>query len=313
MSEPIGSRAQIGINVVLCAFSVLIITNSAKAQNRGVYPLGMSAINSGITPAPGFTYSNQLLFYSRDEAKDDDGNTIATGSNSVVMDMNTVTWVSNQTFLGGARYSASATFPFAKNDLTSDIHGNVSGGSGFADSYYLPLILSWSWERVAVKAMYGFLAPTGRFDANANNNVGSGYWTHTLSSGQTFYLTSDKLLSFSAFEMYEFHTTQEGTGIHPGDTFDLDYSLMWTVLTRESVRLQLGLGGYEARQITAKTGPGITPAISNERYAVNALGCAASVAFPKQKASITLRFFDEFADRSTFQGFSFQVAGTVSF
>ncbi|HEY4284295.1 MAG TPA: transporter [Chthoniobacterales bacterium] len=274
----------------------------------------MSTLNSGITPEPGFTYSNQLLFYSRDEAKDDNGNTLPiTGSNDVLMDLNTITWASKETFLGRARYSASATLPYAKNDLTSDIQGNISGGSGFADSYYLPLILGWSWDRVAVKAMYGFLAPTGRFDAGANNNVGSGYWTHTLSSGQTYYLTKDKFLIFSAFEMYEFHTTQEGTGIHPGDTFDLDYSLMRTVIAKTAFRLQIGLAGYEARQVTAKTGPGITSAMSDERYAVNAMGVAVNLAFPKQRTNVTLRFFEEFANRATFQGYSFQVAGAISF
>ena len=294
------------------AVSTLIAAIAAEAQNRGVYPLGMSAVNSGITPEPGFSYSNQFLLYSRDEAKDDNGNTIATGSNSVIMDLNTLTWVSKDTFLGGVRYSASATLPFAKNDLTSDIHGNISGGSGFADSYYLPAILSWSWDRVAVRAMYGFLAPTGRFHANANDNVGSGYWTHTLSSGQTYYLTKNKRLVFSAFEMYEFHTTQEGTDIHPGDTFDLDYSFMGTLVQTNNVRLQIGLAGYEARQVTAKTGPGISSAVSDERYAINALGFAVNLAFPKRRTNVTLKFFDEFANRSTFQGYSFQVAGGIT-
>lgn len=296
------------------AVSILIAAIPAQAQNRGVYPLGMSAVNSGITPGPGFSYSNQLLFYSRDEAKDDNGNTLPiTGNNSVIMDMNTLTWVSKEPVLWGARYSASATFPFAKNDLTSDIQGNISGGSGFADSYYLPLILGWTGERIAVRVMYGFLAPTGRFAAGANDNVGSGYWTHTLSTGQTFYLTKNKLLTFSAFQMYEFHTTQEGTGIHPGDTFDLDYSLMGTLLRTRALRLQIGLAGYEARQVTAKTGPGITSAMSNERYAVNALGLAVNVAFPKRRTNVILKFFDEFANRSTFQGYSFQVAGAITF
>ena len=41
-------------------------------------------------------------------------------------------------------------------------------------------------------AVYGFLAPTGRFEVTANDNVGSGYWTHAFSSGQTFFLTEDK-------------------------------------------------------------------------------------------------------------------------
>src|SRR5207253_7792843 len=218
----------------LLSAALFLAAIPAQAQNRGVYPLGMSAVNSGLTPEPGFSYSNQLLYYSRDKAKDDNGNTLPiAGNNFVIMDMNTLTWVSNQPILWGARYSASATFPFAKNDLTSDIQGNISGGAGFADSYYLPVILSWTKERIAVRFMYGFLAPTGRFAAEANDNVGSGYWTHTLSSGQTFYLTNNKVLSFSVFEMYEFHTTQEGTGVHPGDTFDLDYSLMGIIVRTE--------------------------------------------------------------------------------
>jgi hypothetical protein len=284
-----------------------------EAQNRGVYPLGLTAVNSGITPGPGFTYSNQLLFYARDQAKDDDGKTQPiTGSNTVVMDMNSFIWVSKLKVVG-ATYSATATLPFAKNDLTSDLNGNISGGAGFADSYYVPLTLGWTWQRVAVKALYGFLAPTGRFVAGGNNNVGSGYWTHVLASGQTLYLTESKLLTFSAFEMYEFHTSQEGTSVHPGETFDLDYSLLATLSSSQKFRLQIGPAGYEARQTTAKTGPGVTPAESQARYSINALGFALNGVFPKRKASVALKVFKEFADRSTFQGYSVQVVGAISF
>ncbi len=297
----------------LLSIYLLIAAGPARTQNRGVYPLGMSALNSGITPESGFSYTNQLLLYARDQAKDDQGRTLPeTGLNTVEMDMNTLTWVST-TRIFGARYSASATLPFAKNDLTSDLQGRISGGSGFADSYYLPFILGWSTARADVRAMYGFLAPTGRFAPGANNNVGSGYWTHTLSSGQTFDLTHDKRLILSAFELYEFHTRQEGTGIDPGQTFDLDYSLMGLVRRTASLALQIGVAGYEARQTTAKVGPNITPEESAERYAVNSLGFALIAAFPKRKATLALRYFREFADRSTFQGYSAQVSGAISF
>jgi hypothetical protein len=296
---------------IVCA---LTLAKEAKAQSRGVYPLGMSAANSGVTPEPGFTYSNQLLFYSRDEVKDQNGNTVPiTGSNSVLMDMNSLIWVSTKEFLGGARYSAFATLPFAKNDLTSDIHGNISGGSGFADSYYVPFVLGWSRERVALRVLYGFLAPTGHFAAGANDNVGSGYWTNAVSSGQTFYLTKDTSWAFSAYEMYEFHTTQEGTGTHPGQTFDLDYSLTRTFTFTKSPSLQIGLAGYEQRQTTATTGPAITPEETTERYAVNALGGLTNVTFSKPRVSLGLKFFEEFANRSTFQGYSLQFSGSVRF
>jgi hypothetical protein len=295
------------------AICVLLAATETRAQNRGVYPLGMSATNSGVTPDSGFTYSNQLLFYARDQSKDDQGKTLpATGLNTVVMDMNTLTWVSTNRILG-ARFSAAASLPFAKNDLTSDIQGPISGGAGFADSYYMPFILGWNTKRVDVRVTYGFLAPTGRFAAGASNNVGSGYWTHALSSGQTFYLTEDKRLNFSAFEMYEFHTTQEGTGVHAGETFDLDYSLMGSIWRTAGLTLQTGAAGYEARQTTARVGPKITSEESAARYAVNAVGFALIAAFPKRKASLGFRYFGEFADRSTFQGYSAQLFGAISF
>lgn len=292
-----------------------MLVTRIEAQNRGVYPLGMNAVNSGLMPAPGFTYTNQLLSYARDEAKADNGCTLPiTGSNTVVMDMSTIAWVSSATTLGGAQYSASATLPFAKNDLTSELNGKLSGGAGFADSYYLPLILGWNKERVAFRVLWGFLGPTGRFAPGANNNVGSGYWTFALSTGQTFYLTKSKSLNLSTYEMYEFHTTQEGTRTRPGDTFDLDYSLMRAfALAKGRSRLRVGVAGYEARQTTAKTGPEITPAESLTRYAISALGFAANLTFPTRKLSFGVKYFDEFADRSTFQGFSLQFSGSLSF
>jgi hypothetical protein len=288
------------------------MTIPSHAQNRGVYPLGMNAINSGVLPESTFTYSNQFLLYTRDQAKDNEGNTLpVTGLHSVILDMNTITWVSGERILG-ARYAASATLPFSKNDLTSDLQGNLSGGSGFADSYYLPLILGWSWTRAAVRAIYGFLAPTGRFRAGANNNVGSAYWTHTLSSGQTLYLIRNQRLSLSAFELYEFHTVQQGTGIHPGQTVNLDYSLLYLPVRTRRFRLQAGTAGYEQRQTNAKTGPDISPAVSAERYAINAFGFAVLGIFPK-RTSVGIKYFKEFADRATFQGYSLQIVASIGF
>ena len=93
----------------LLSAALFLAAIPAQAQNRGVYPLGMSAVNSGLTPEPGFSYSNQLLYYSRDKAKDDNGNTLPiSGNNFVIMDMNTLTWASKEPILWGARYSASA-------------------------------------------------------------------------------------------------------------------------------------------------------------------------------------------------------------
>ena len=73
----------IALVTAACAFSA-----PADAQIRGVYPLGMSATNSGVTPESGFTYANQFLFYARDTLRGPNGEILATGQQSVLMDMN---------------------------------------------------------------------------------------------------------------------------------------------------------------------------------------------------------------------------------
>jgi hypothetical protein len=302
-------RCAFVLSVALCG---LVLLSQARAQNRGVYPLGMSATNSGVTPEPGFSYSNQLLIYSRDKSKGQNGEVLATGSNSVVMDMNTLAWVSKKTILGGARFSMTATLPVAKNSLTSDFTGPVSGGSGFADSYYQPFILGWNKERVAIRAVYGFLAPTGSFTAGANNNVGSGYWTHAFSSGQTIFLTKDRRTTLSAFQMYEIHTMQKDPRIQPGQTFNLDFSLMRALPFGDKPWLQLGLAGYNQRQTTARRGPTVTPDQEAARYKVNSLGFASSVNLPR-RINLGFKYFQEFSNRSTFQGHSIQISGGIKF
>jgi hypothetical protein len=286
-----------------------------KAQVRGVYPLGMSATNSGVTPEPGFTYSNAFLFYSRDQLKDASGRVVATGLNSVLMDMNSFVWVSRKKMgmLGNPVYSFVVTLPIANNSLTSSAQGSISGGGGFADSYYQPFILGWKAKRIDVRAMYGFLAPTGRFDATSDSNVGSGYWTQCISGGESFYLTENKANSISAFGLYEVHSVQSGTKVHPGQTLNLDYSLMHTVPLKNDLRLQVGLVGYQQWQTTDKRGPTIAPDQAKAHYRVNSLGFASNVMLPTRKVSLGVKYFREFSNRSTLQGYSLQISGAVSF
>jgi hypothetical protein len=300
-------------SAVIVIVGTLSMSRLADAQVRGVYPTGMSATNAGVTPGSGLTYSNLFIFNSRDESKGPDGEVVATGTNAVMIDLNTFVWVSRGTLLGGARFSAVATLLVSNSSLASDTEGQLSAGGGFADFYFQPFILGWTTDRVGIRTAYGVLAPTGRFNAGAPDNVGSGYWTHAPSVGLTIFLTRDKTTTISAFHMYEFHTVQEGTDIHPGQTANIDYSLARTIRVREDTELQLGLIGYGQWQTTDKTGPTISPEQGGARYKVNALGFASNVVLPERKTSLGLKYFKEFSNRSTFQGYSLQIAGAVTF
>lgn len=306
-----GAAQQILTLIVI--FECLYATK-APAQNRGVYPLGLSAINSGVSPEPGLTYSDSFLFYSRSEQKGASSEVLATGQHSVLLDMNTLLWASNGEIasLGGARFSSAVTVPITNHALSSPVQGSISGGGGFGDLYFQPVILGWREQRVDFRAIAGLLAPTGKFNARATDNVGNGYWTPVLAAGETFYISEDKRTTFSAFEMYELHSTQWGTHIHPGDTYDFDYSLMRTISFRDS-QLQFGLVGYAAWQTTAKTGPEITPAEEDQRYRVNAIGGGLNYILPTRNLNLGFKFFDEYSNQWTYQGFSIQVSAGIGF
>jgi hypothetical protein len=113
--------------------------------------------------------------------------------------------------------------------------------------------------------------------------------------------------------MYEFHTVQEGTGIHPGQTANIDYSVARAFRVREDTQLQVGVIGYGQGQTTDKTGPALTTAQSSARYHVNALGFASNVSLPPRKVSLGLKYFKEFSNQSTFQGYTLQISGAVTF
>jgi len=102
---------------LLVAVFLLLVATIAHAQNRGVYPLGLSAINSGVSAAPGFTYNNSFLFYARDEQKGGGGEVLATGQQAVLWDMNTLLWASDQptAALGNARFASAVTIPIANH------------------------------------------------------------------------------------------------------------------------------------------------------------------------------------------------------
>jgi len=303
-----------GAGSLLAVLGVLLLPRHLLAQVRGVYPLGMNAVNSGVTPASGWSYINQFLYYSRDKRKGPSGEVLATGHQAVLMDMNTVAWVSRRTrLLGGAYLSATATVPIAGNSLTSDVQGAVSGGGGLGDSFYQPLILAWRLTRVDSRVALGFLAPTGRFTAGRTDNVGSGYWTWVASTGQTVYLTGSRATAFSAFLMYEFHGMQEGTGIHPGQNLDADYSVTQQFQLDEDLQLQVGLVGYAQWQTTATSGPALTPDQAAARYRVYGLGLAGNLALPVRQVSTGIRFIDEFGGRSTYEGVALQISLAIHF
>ena len=103
--------------------------------------------------------------------------------------------------------------------------------------------------------------------------------------------------------MYEFHTSQEGTGVQPGQTINLDYSVTRMLPLGDGMMLQAGVVGYEQRQTTDKSGPGIT-AGAGRRRATRSTRWASrdNLSLPARGVGLGLRYYKEFSNRSTFAG-----------
>jgi hypothetical protein len=72
-----------------------------------------------------------FIFNSRDELKGPDGQVLSTGTNAILIDLNTFVWASSQPVLMGARLSATATLLVSNSSLASDVNGQLSAGGGF--------------------------------------------------------------------------------------------------------------------------------------------------------------------------------------
>ena len=297
-------------------FFVVIAPDPAYAQLRGQYTPGMSATNSGSLPTPGISYVNIFQLYSYDQLKGIKGNSLpVNGELSVMIDQNVFMWVSKTKILGGS-FAFLADLPVANSSLTSATLGALAGGSGLADSYYQPFTLGWQLSWADLQVAYGFTAPTGKFNVGQSNNVGSGYWGNDIVAAQTIYLTKNKGTAVSAYEQYEFHGTQKDTDIHPGQTFDIDYSITQILPLQKNMKtlLQVGLVGYGQYQTTDRSGPGINPVVAaNSHYKVNAIGFAANIIQPEKNFAIGVKYFKEYSNSSTIQGSSLQISGAITF
>jgi hypothetical protein len=297
---------------------LLISTGSCVAQSvpplRGEYTPGFNATNSGVMPGPGFTYSNTFMDYPFNQIRCTACGEIASQFNtSIFVDVNLFMWVSKKKILGG-NYGLVAGLPITNSSLSLAGLKPIGGGGGFADSFYQPATMGWHLKRGDIMVAYAFFAPTGRFTAGASNNTGSGHWTNAPTVGETFYLTKNKGTAFSAYEMYEFHTAQSGTNIHPGQSFDLDYSLTQILPLQKDMKtlLQVGVVGYGQWQTSNNSGPGVDPQHPGH-YKVNAIGGAANVILPERKVALGFKLIKEFSNSYTVQGYSLQIAGAITF
>jgi hypothetical protein len=194
-----------------------------------------------------------------------------------------VAWASKRTILGGARYIAAIAPNFFYTDYKflaapagsgfDPATTQIAEGSfgGFSDLLVAPVGLSWAlghFEDVTVTdeelaevgmpprrrfnltAMYSFVAPTGRYETGAADNLGLGFWTHQLQGFGCFYPFEHQATAVVAGLTYEVHGEIKDVDVTPGSRLSLE----WGVSQYLAAWLELFVQGAHNWQVTDDEG-----------------------------------------------------------
>jgi hypothetical protein len=309
------------------------IASPLLAQQKGQWVPGQFGLNAGVIPDPGITYANLALNYSSSRLNNSDGNQIPgiTGNYHFWVDENIAYFVPNHKFLGGY-FMPYVAVNFANGSLVADISGTnlsaIGGAAGWADTFVEPFNLGWHFgKRVDFNVGYAFTAPTGRYNAGASNNVGSGYWGNDITSGTTFYITKNKGTSLNLATAWEIHgqktiaTTLAGQNIKitPGQAFTDEWGLGQVLPLKKNMSqlAQFGVVGYDQWQVSNNGGSyfvaGVpVPASLVPYYSVHAIGFQANYILPAKNLVFFFKYYDEYSAKARPEGRTIVFGGSFT-
>ena len=317
---------------ILCfVFLGMLSSPWASLQAQVVSPLQgghyspvVKNVRDMANPPPGLFFLWYNVYFSSDKYIDKDGNEFssirldqihqALPNIDVSLDLKGFTsipalfWVSPFTILGGANYMAGISPSFISADASiiterggivtdTTITRRVDGkNSGFSDLFVAPIGLSWGWTRLDATFLYGFYAPTGKYEVGSSEALGLGFWTHQFQGYGYFYPLPDKSTAIMLALTYEANGKIEDTDVDPGDRLSLE----WGIDQFLSEQFQVGVQGGHNWQVRDDTGGDVYwDATVHDRKSTVAFSAAY---WPwKQRLQLNLKYGFDFAVRQRFK------------
>ena len=122
---------------------------------------------------------------------------------------------------------------------------------GLSDLYVVPLYLGWHTPRADFVAGYGFYAPTGKYEAGANDNVGLGMWSQEIQGGTTVYLDAAKKFSAATTAYLEIHSDKKDQDLKVGNLLTLEGGVAYNV---PKIGGAFGIGYYLQNKLSDDSG-----------------------------------------------------------
>jgi len=262
-------------------------TSSAFAQApvTGHYPPGQSGIRGAATPEPGLSITNFNRLFTNLEGVG--GGEAGNIHELRYVNISMFTWTSTWKVLG-MTYGALAGVPVA----TGDLRAGKSAQLGLGDILVTPISLYGKGASFDHQLQFTVWTPSGHFAPGDGRNRGTGFWALVYSLGGVWYPGGDRQAwSLSAVARAEQNFEQRGSGIRPGDDVVLDWGI-GRMLWPTSKRLDLGVSGFGAWQLTAQAGGDV--GVAQQRYRLLGAGPEASMSL-STPLSIRVRAQWEFA------------------
>ena len=244
---------------------------------------------------PGWSITDFNRLFSNLEVKDANGATVSHEGEARYANILMTGWTSDATILG-MNYGALVGIPFATGNLNPEPADIGSSDLGLGDIIVTPISLYGIASDFDYQLQLSVWTPSGHFKPGSPANRGSGFWSLIYSAGLVWYPDGDRQdWSVSAVIRLEQNFRQPGTGITPGNNFDIDWGV-GKILRLGPYRFDAGVSGFATWQVTTQTG-----GASTGTYSYLGVGPEISAAIADGWA-LRLRTQWEFATRNAVQG-----------
>jgi len=202
-------------------------------------------------------------------------------------------------------------FPVGANNRIQGTEIDADPGAGLTDSAFAPISLGWHRSRADFITALNIYVPTGKYTDGANDNTGLGMWGFEPAVGTTVYLDGKKQYHAAAELSLNVQSKKEDSETKVGNQMNIDGGVGVDLLKGG---LSTGLAYYSSFKVSDDTIEGLPGILIRGRNKVFGLGPEATLAIAaknKVYGFITVRYFWEVYARTTTQGSSLFIAGTL--
>jgi hypothetical protein len=300
------------------ALLALIVTvlggspHAALAQLLTQHVKGAVGLKAGSQPPPGGYVPLPIAYlYNTDKVKDRNGDRLP-GNADLTSAFFGVGYsqVTTKKILGGF-YGFAVLFPVGANNRIQGTEIDANPGAGFTDSAFTPISLGWHRTRADFVTAFNIFAPTGKYTDGANDNTGLGMWGFEPVVGTTVYLDGEKRYHAATEFSFDFQSKKEDSETKVGNQMNIDGGVGTDLLKGG---LSTGLAYYASFKLSDDEIEGLPGILIRGKNKVFGLGPEATLAIAaknKVYGFVTVRYFWEVYARTTTQGSSFLIQGTL--